>query len=343
MRKGSFISREESTMLQGIAVMLMVFHHLFGFPERINVPFRMVFDFELFHAETVLSYFGRICISIFAFVSGYGLGKLECNSLKDGYQIVIRRLKKFYIRLWMVCVVFIPIGYVLKVYELDGITLVKSILGISAIYNREWWYIATYLQFLMLYPFFCILMNWFYRKVEKHRIVATGIIVILLSIGYICLTEKGFICWLLCFVMGMLIVKSSFFEKIYTFVEKSGICKYAFSMVCIISVFLIRTIFNLNCSYDYLLTPILVFSIVMLLKSKWCKKCANRFFLLVGKYSTYIWLTHTFFAYYYFQMLIYGVKYSVVIFLWCLLCCILTGIVLEYIVQVIEKKIFMKR
>lgn len=70
--RGTFISQQDAVMLQGFAVSLMVWHHLFGFPERISAPYVLVFDF-LFHIETLASYFGRICISVFAFCSGYGM------------------------------------------------------------------------------------------------------------------------------------------------------------------------------------------------------------------------------------------------------------------------------
>ena len=70
MKAGSFISKEESKLLQGIAVCLMVFHHLFAFPERIAVPFSFVLNFSFLNIETLISYFGRICVALCAFNSG---------------------------------------------------------------------------------------------------------------------------------------------------------------------------------------------------------------------------------------------------------------------------------
>lgn len=67
MEKGKFLSRKESSIIQGIAVMLMVYHHLFGFPDRIVSEYVIVSDLSFLHIGTILSYFGRICISIFAF------------------------------------------------------------------------------------------------------------------------------------------------------------------------------------------------------------------------------------------------------------------------------------
>lgn len=88
-------------MLQGFAVSLMVWHHLFGFPERVNVPYILVFD-SLFHIETLASYFGRICIAVFAFCSGYGMEKKALSeenkgltSIAKNYGYTITHLLKF--------------------------------------------------------------------------------------------------------------------------------------------------------------------------------------------------------------------------------------------------------
>lgn len=101
--KGQYISKNESIIIQSIAVMLMVFHHLFGFPERINSDYIIISDFSFLHIGTILSYFGRICIGIFAFNFGYGIYK-KLNSftyssyfdvLKKGVWLYIKTAKKF--------------------------------------------------------------------------------------------------------------------------------------------------------------------------------------------------------------------------------------------------------
>lgn len=343
MKKGSFISKNESIMVQAIAVMLMVFHHLFAFPERINVPYTMLFDFGFLHLETILSYGGRICISIFAFSSGYGLYKLGSDTVAGGYKLVLKQLKKFYTRLWIVCIIFIPLGYVLDIYTFNWVTLIKSVLGISSAYNGEWWYIASYLRLLLLYPIIYAVMTWVHKKTRKYSAIITGVLLIVSSLIYSCLQEKGFIGWLLCFIMGMLMVQFNVFELLYSIILKLGVFKYVIIIMNVGGVFVIRTVINSNCDYDYLFAPIIVFSIVVILKSKICGNVIISLLQVIGKYSTYIWLTHTFFAYYYFQQLVYYVKYSTLIFIWCLVCSLITGIMLEYGVQRIEKLLVDKK
>ena len=98
-------------------------------------------------------------------------------------------------------------------------------------------------------------------------------------------------------------------------------------------VMLMRIVLSLQCNYDYLIVPVLVLCIGVLIKSNICIKTINKVLFFVGTYSTYIWLTHTFFAYYYFQDFIYSFKYSTIIFMVCLLCTILTGIIFEFAIK----------
>lgn len=341
--KGNFISKEESVMLQAIAVMLMVFHHLFGFPERIQVPYALVLDFEFLHIETILSYWGRICISIFAFCSGYGLYKVGKEKLLDGYKIVIKRLQKFYSRYWMICLVFVPIGYALRVYKFNSLTLIKSLLGLSSSYNKEWWYVGTYLGLLLWYPVVFCLMTWIHKKTGKYSILISGIIWVVISIAYGLLEEKGFWCWFLCFTMGMYAVQHNIFEMVYDNLQKMKAFKYILTIICFAGIYVVRSILVGTCNYDYIFTPIVIFCILVILKCKICLRFTKKILSVVGKYSTYIWLIHTFFAYYYFQKFTFWVKYSWLILIWCLLCCVMIGVVLEYIVQWIERKTFIRK
>ena len=338
MKKGSFISKQEAIMIQAIAALLMVFHHLFGFPERINVPYTMLFDFGAIHIETILSYFGRICISIFAFTSGYGFYKLGADaSIGRGYGIAWKQLKKFYTRFWVVCVIFIPLGYLLRVHTFDGIVLIKSILGLSTAFNGEWWYISTYLGLLLLFPVLCWGLRNLCEKTSRYSGIIAIVAFVLISILYTLLPGKSFMGWLLCFVMGMAMVQYRVFEMLYELLLKTERVRYVLAVLLLVGVVGVRIITNANCDYDYIFTPIFIFAILVLLKSRICEKSVNKVLQFIGKYSTYIWLTHTFFAYYYFQTFIYSVKYSALIFVLCTACSVVTGIVIEYIIQKVSQ------
>lgn len=340
MEKGKFITKHEAGMLQGIAVMLMVCHHLFGFPERIAVPYNIVFDFSFFHFETMLSYFGKICISMFAFISGYGMCKMAYqklsnkNALLGGYKMSFKHLTKFYPRFWAVCLVFLPIGLFLKKYSFDIKTLILSVLGFSSVYNGEWWYTVNYLVFLCVFPILFLVLS----KLPSKRIISSVLFVVIIIL-YIFIPKMHALLFYLCFLSGMLVVNIDLFEIAYDILCKLGKFKYLIVLVIAGMAVGIRIFCNLNCDYDFIITPILIFCINVFLKSKPFKKTFNYLFSFVGKYSTYIWLTHTFFAYYLFQKITYAPRYSLLIFIWCMILTIATGFILETIVSSIEKTI----
>lgn len=332
-KPGDFISKEESVIVSAIAVLLMVFHHLFGFPERILQEYILVLDIPFLHVETILSYLGRICISIFAFSSGYGLTKqiLLINAdrnIKKSYKLVWNRLKKFYSVYWIVFLVFISLGVAIGRVELEEEELFKNLLGLSSSYNHEWWYVGNYVSYVIIFPILtCI--NGKFLKGKKRA----GYLIMVLVIGFASITLRSsdnfaFFTFLMCFYEGMSFVELSIYEKIYTKVSKCrGLLSISFLFV-VLGVIL-KIAFFTNSRYDYLFAPVFVYGIGVVTKSRWLGMPIRKILMVVGKYSTYIWLTHTFFAYYYFQPLIYLPKYSILILIWCILLTVCTGIVLE--------------
>lgn len=143
----------------------------------------------------------------------------------------------------------------------------------------------------------------------------------------------------MCFVFGIIALELDAFERAYTFLLKLKAFRYGLSFIAIILIILIRIVLNLNCDYGFIFAPFFIFFILVFLKGRVFKKFFNPFLKLIGKYSTYIWLTHTFFAYYYFQYFTYFPYISTFIFLWCLTLTIITGFTLDRGRSFIEKGI----
>ena len=93
----NFIDREYTNIIKGIALLLMFIHHLFTFPDtflikNINVPDLQCFA-EIFNEPT------KICVSIFAFVTGYfyffNKSKTYRYSLKKASDLYVNYLVVF--------------------------------------------------------------------------------------------------------------------------------------------------------------------------------------------------------------------------------------------------------
>ena len=347
MMDKEFVSRENIKMVQGIAIMLMVFHHLFGFPDRISVPYYAPFDFEFIHLETILAYFGRICVAMFAFCSGLGLYRKNSKivqksewSLLTGYKEIFRSIKNFYFRYWVIFIVFIPYGFYKHIYEFVPVQFIKNVLGIACTYNKEWWYVYTYLRLLVVFPLLFSFAYIMKKKGYRKSFLAVSIALIFLFIFILRINdgmETGFLTYFISFYIGMLVAEFNIFEKIVYGIKNigtfsSGIVLITFFLSAGIRAFVTSTI-------DFLIAPIIIFCLIYWLHSKWAFRSIKWLLAIEGKYSQYIWLTHTFFAYYYFQKQLYALSISWIIFGVSLIVCTCIGISLETILQAGRKKL----
>lgn len=73
--KKTFFGKEESLMLGGIAVLLMIWHHLFNEPAWYSegVCWKPMLGEAGRCSTAALAVFGNICVQVFALMSGYAL------------------------------------------------------------------------------------------------------------------------------------------------------------------------------------------------------------------------------------------------------------------------------
>ena len=66
-------TRKDTRIIKGAAICLMLWHHLFAFPERVTEGvFRSLLYFNDTNLSVCIGAFGRICVAVFTFLSGYG-------------------------------------------------------------------------------------------------------------------------------------------------------------------------------------------------------------------------------------------------------------------------------
>ncbi len=85
-------TREDTKVIKGLAVILMLIHHLWAFPNRIAGD-GLVSYLEVFGQSSIqyIGIFGKICVSIFLFLGGYGI-YISC---KDNTLNVLSKIKGF--------------------------------------------------------------------------------------------------------------------------------------------------------------------------------------------------------------------------------------------------------
>lgn len=145
------MKREESRALQGIAVLLMLFHHFFIY----SWMFEDVPGFLRHPAVTEhLAWCGRICVGLFSFISGYGMyhalkGK---ESWKDNYAACLKRALRLYLRLWTVLALYLILWPAVFHQQPDWGRLPWNLTAMDPDYNPTWWFVREYFWMLLCAP-----------------------------------------------------------------------------------------------------------------------------------------------------------------------------------------------
>lgn len=134
------LSKDYSNMVKGIAVLMMIMHHIWGFPEKIP-------GLLLSNIEVQIGSAAKICVSIFMFLSGYGL---YYTFYKKGEIRVWRRVWSIYKRFWQVFFIFVPIGFLFLSKPFAIQEFLQNMFCLKFGYNHEWWFLGTYIEFLLV-------------------------------------------------------------------------------------------------------------------------------------------------------------------------------------------------
>ncbi len=343
-----FLNLNTTQCLYGIAVLMMVFHHLFCIPSRLGYEYIPLLGENLWYVETKLAWFCRICVGIYAFISGYGLNEQMKNNqistmsftenLVLAYIRIFRHLVKFMKKYWITFAVFVPLGFCffnLKFYITE---FFQNLFGLSYSYNGEWWYVKQYILMLAIFPFIhSLVLYWKKGKTEKIIFMLIGSIIgISLFTLYkydIQLSKtwyyKVHMDYIIIFCIGCIVSEYYIFEKANQIMER-----YLQKKMCPVFLFIfaviVRIVITPSASWskgDIILVPIFIYSFTLL--SKRFTYMQTKMLSLFGKYSVYIWLVHTFFAYYYFQNIILIPRYSLLIYVWLFLLSFGVAIILD--------------
>ena len=333
------MTKENSKGLYGIAVLLMIYHHLFCIPERLNCSYYSLLGIDMGGGKTLelkIAWFGKICIAIYAFITGYGLFQSVNNKSMDtltarlvyDYSYIIKKIFLFLTKVIIVFCVFAPIGIGLGKIEFDNfVDLVLSAVGYNIKINSEWWYIKVYVCMLLVFP----IGNAFFEHYRKNEILNKLLLLIVGTCAFIVARQYLASVYFVIFCTGYLISKYRVFQKLDLITER----KLRIGVICVVTAFVIRIIIADSAIYndiDILITPLFIYGVCIL------NDYANLYFKLlkkIGEYSTYIWLTHTFFCYYYFQKIITISRFSTLILMETIVASFFTAVVLSEI----EKKV----
>lgn len=331
-KKQDIFSLRDTNALKGLAIILMFYHHLFAFPERLpkGIRYEALFELSGVSSAYAVAAIGKICVAIFVFLGGYGT-YLSCTRSESFRTVVGKRARSMYSALWSVFAVFIPLCII---FDIDRVTanygdMLLNFLGLKTSYNREWWFFAPYLILILFIPIIK-------KLADKSRNLAIGLAAVCIvtafsEFAFPYLTEisglvgyersllyvlmKNTLKILPGFMGGCVFARYDLLTKIKT--RFSGNAGYSIgALVLTAAVVCVRAVVGEN--FDYLLVMLFVPSITVALNNK-VGRYIHSFFNIIGKESTDMWLVHSFYCFYIFPKAIYAPYYTPLIAVWLLL------------------------
>jgi len=357
-----------TNVAKGLAIFLMIYHHLFAFPERISsVDYIPLFMFGNMPIDQLFGLFGKLTVAIFLFLSGYGLYKTFESKGKFDWKDSFQRIVQFYFYYLAVFLLFVPVGLFFfqdnARYIFDFKDFLFNLLTLKSTYNGEWWFVSLYIELLICFPFLAKMM-------KKAPVLLSYISFVLLffagffsrllpqfpynEYAQIALTHlSALLFWQFVFLVGMYFAKYSCFDKMNNFFTSrhlDSVFTYLFLFVfCFFSrqfllPYVIKTMgisnYNIYNYADFILAPILIFSFVkMVLRVK----VLFRMFAFLGKHSNNIWLTHTFFAYHFMEKVVFYPRYSILIVIWLFVITIVSSYIVDYATMILKKILLIKK
>ncbi|MDO5292535.1 MAG: acyltransferase [bacterium] len=348
-------TKQDTAILKGVAIILMLAHHLFFFPTRLPEKMIPISFTKIDHIDTAvyIGRFGKMCVPIFLFLSGYGIYKTYIS----GRLSIPDRIYNLYIKFWKVFIVFVPIGFMyfsnqpqyckqegfyntFAKFELVG--LVRSFTGLGLCYNREWWFLKYFVITILLFPLI-------YKVVSKRTFWENVWIIIAFVMAFKFVINNlhtfpafeplknsylysNFVGkqepYISSFWMGCVMAKDDQFEKLilkYQQLRLNTILKDCIALTVLLIVRNSIIGIEIDCVY----TPILcVVSLDLLKKSK----LISMVFIQLGKQSTNMWLIHSFFIYYFYECvkIVLLPKYAILVLPWLVLISFVSGVLLDF-------------
>ena len=177
-----FFGRQESAHIKGVAIVMLILHHLFLFPSG-NPWFTSIFFNRWGGVEFFLSSVSKLCIPLFFFVSGYGLCQASCHD-EHLWKSCYRRLRNIYTIYIVTVLVTVLLLFLTNgaLVLLSARHAIETFLGINVAINGSWWFFIIYVELLLLTP----LAVLFVRRFSWPPLLALSCFVYLLS------PESGF-------------------------------------------------------------------------------------------------------------------------------------------------------
>ena len=364
--------KRESLLIKGIAIILMFYHHFFGFPTWLASDCNFIqTNIGGYHIENIIASFCKICVGLYVFVSGYSLfvNYPSYSTVKS----LTKRILSFLLNYWFVFAIFILFGLTFNEPLPSLSRFLQQCFGVSTATGFNWaffdtihpvfaWYVSFYILFLLISPLLAKLCKFdFIINVLIVSIALFGgsyIINILLPANVhpsVRTIITSFATWGQIGMIGFLFAKHDIFNVMHKILSEyfNKLVLFFLMVFMLGGIFLLWSWVGLQfytvrsymtVSFISIYTPIFIYAIINILNII-NSKALDTVLISLSKESTNMWFLHGLFftPNKTIQWLAYLPQYPVLILVWTLLLMYGVSFVLNKVIAYIhslQKKIF---
>lgn len=339
----SRLTKQDSQAIKGIAIWLMLIHHLFYSADTFR---GMPVEFFILDTNTAISIAqcAKICVPLFVFVTAYGL-TAKYNSVNQSRHMFEAETTKRYVNLmipfWVVFLIMQIICNVVgecTISQTYGegygamLYIVIDALGLACGFQTPtlcvtWWYMSLATLLIFIVP-----ILW-------RGVVQFGYIFFFPALLLFQFVEwDGYFDYIVVAILGVIVYERNIFDafiKTYKgnkWLHSIGALSMAVIVLVICGIIFVKT------GYEFKQTIFCcsVLAIVYIQKKFLCKlERLTRILAHFGKHSMNIFLIHPFIIAVFFHKEIYSLKYGILI----LLSAMVISLICSYIVELLKKVI----
>ena len=325
------MSKQETTFFKGIALMMMLWYHLFGLEDMDDLAHHIFF----IEGHSLSNLMARACNPVFLFLilGGYGLYAVYQKG-QDHHHV--SRLVKLYKHHWMILLLVLPPVLLLngRSYLGSWTNIVSNLIALDPTWNETLWFLLPYCLLSFSYP-------WLFKATDRLGFVASATITFALYIAASYMFSRH----------GNMV----YHHGLVTLVNETAYLSFAFYLGAAIRkynmlthwlqhrmplwmavgglVLAVAVRIGMN---TRAIDPFYSCAIVLLTLQIKLPRPITRFGELIGRHSMNIWMIHDWLYNTFFTSFIYGFRYPIVIFVVLLTMSLAVSYAVNFLVRLIE-------